>query len=80
MTFLSQKKVKTWFQNRRMKHKKLLRKQGGSANSGSASNGNQSDENCEEEKSNADSIAEPGDIDDNEPNESLDTRDRGKNW
>lgn len=61
-----------------MKHKKLLRKQGGSANSGSASNGNLSDENCEE-KSNADSIAEPGDIDDNEPNESsLDhVRDRG---
>ena len=65
-----------------MKHKKLLRKQGGSASGGSASNGNQSDENCEEEKSNAgDSIAETGDIDDNEERsgESLDARDRGSN-
>ena len=65
-----------------MKHKKLLRKQGGSACGGSTSNGNQSDENCEEEKSNAgDSIAETGDIDDNEERsgESLDSRERGSN-
>ena len=44
-----------------MKHKKHLRKQGNGGSGGG--NGNTSDENCEE-KSNDDSIAESGDIDD----------------
>ena len=57
-----------------MKHKKHLRKQGGSA-SGGTSNGNQSDENCEE-KSNDGSIAEVGDIDD--INDETNNRDRGE--
>ena len=71
--------VKTWFQNRRMKHKKHLRKQGASGSGGG--NGNNSDDNCED-KSNDDSIAESGDIDEieesNHRNENIDNRDRGK--
>jgi hypothetical protein len=62
--------VKTWFQNRRMKHKKNLRKLNGSG-SGGGNNGANSDDNCDE-KSNDDSIVEPGDIEDS--NEQQPTR------
>ena len=60
-----------------MKHKKHLRKQGNGGSGGG--NGNTSDENCEE-KSNDDSIAESGDIDDVDEtnrNETVDNRERG---
>ena len=62
-----------------MKHKKHLRKQGAGGSGGG--NGNNSDDNCED-KSNDESIAESGDIDEieesNHRNETIDNRDRGK--